>query len=211
MTIKYKYPRTPHLPWSSGSVSDDDLILQSTAQFHGKNVIVTEKLDGENTNMYSDYLHARSINYRHHPSRDWVKKLHSNISHLIPQGWRLCGENMYAQHSIVYSDLESYFYLFSIWNEQNVCLDWQQTVEWAELLDLKTPTEFYRGIWDENLIKNLSINTERCEGYVIRTIESFSYEFFSKNVAKWVRKDHITTDSNWIHQGVIPNFLRRVG
>lgn len=211
MIQRYKYPRTPHLPWSSGSVSEDDLVLQSIAQFNNKNVVVTEKLDGENTNMYCDYLHARSIHYRHHPSRDWIKKLHSKISHLIPPGWRLCGENLYAQHSIAYNELESYFFLFSIWNDDNFCLDWQQTMEWAELLGLQTPTEFYRGVWNESLIKNLPINADRCEGYVVRTIEGFSYELFSGNVAKWVRRGHVTTHFSWIHQEVIPNRLKKQG
>lgn len=41
-----KYPRTPHLPWS-GTISDDDKKLDSVKSFIGREVIVTEKLDGE--------------------------------------------------------------------------------------------------------------------------------------------------------------------
>ena len=96
---KFKYPRTPHLRWSSGHISDDDLVLKNTHHFTGKQVVVTEKLDGENTSIYKDYLHARSLNFKSHLSRDWIKKLHANISHLIPEGWRLCGENLYAGDS----------------------------------------------------------------------------------------------------------------
>src|SRR5436853_1749667 len=123
MTKKSKYPRTPPLSWSPGKTSDDDRVLSNTKHFEGKEVVITEKMDGENTNMYTDYLHARSINYRPHASRDWVKKLHSSLAHLIPTDWRLCGENVYARHSLAYENLESYFYLFSIWNDQNICLD----------------------------------------------------------------------------------------
>lgn len=208
MPMKYKYPRTPHLSWSLGYASQDDLVLENTRHFHGMEVVVTEKMDGENTNMYTDYLHARSINYRPHPSRDWVKKLHSNIAHLIPSEWRLCGENVYARHSIVYENLDTYFYLFSIWDEHNTCLNWQQTLEWADLLGLKTPREFYKGVWDEKLISNLQIDTERCEGYVVRTCQSFSYDTFDLHVAKWVRKEHVTTDQKWLNQVVIPNCLQ---
>lgn len=130
------------------------------------------------------------------------------LSYLIPSGWRLCGENLYARHSITYNNLESYFYLFSIWNEQNVCLDWVQTLEWAALLGLKTPREFYRGIWNEKLISQLAINTDICEGYVVRTAQSFTFDAFSQHVAKWVRRGHVmTNEEHWMNKEMIPNSL----
>ena len=45
MDTKVKYPRTPHLPWSSSLTEDD--ISGSDKQFYGKMVVVTEKMDGE--------------------------------------------------------------------------------------------------------------------------------------------------------------------
>lgn len=206
---RVKYPRTPHLPWSSGN-TDDDVMLANVKHFEGKEVVVTEKLDGENISMYSDYMHARSLNNRPHVSREWVKKLHASISYSIPAGWRLCGENVYARHSIAYENLESYFYLFSIWNEQNICLSWSETLEWAGLLGLKTPREFYRGTWNEKLISQLSIDTKSCEGYVVRTTESFYYNSFKDHVAKWVRKEHVApNDDHWMNKEVIPNTLAK--
>jgi hypothetical protein len=101
MSARYKYPRTPHLPWSPGA-SPDDLFLESLDCFRDQDVVVTEKLDGENTTLYPEGLHARSIDSRHHPSRDWVKSLHGAVRHLIPAGFRVCGENLFARHSIAY-------------------------------------------------------------------------------------------------------------
>ena len=207
-TPRFKYPRTPHLPWSPGNTSDD-IILNATNHFVGKEIVVTEKLDGENTTMYSDYLHARSLNSHAHPSREWVKGLHARISYAIPTGWRICGENVYARHSIPYYDLESYFFIFSIWNEQNRCLDWDQTVEWARVWNIPTPREFYRGLWDEDRISSLSINTATCEGYVVRTTEEFSYNDFHHHTAKWVRKGHVGTEEHWMHQEVVRNMLSK--
>jgi len=43
-----KYPRTPHLPWSPGRFQEDVILADST-QFMRKTVVVTEKMDGENT------------------------------------------------------------------------------------------------------------------------------------------------------------------
>ncbi len=205
---KFKYPRTLHLPWSAG-YTNDDIVLQNTSHFVGKEVLVTEKLDGENTTMYTDYIHARSLDSRSHISREWVKKFHASICYSIPPDWRFCGENVYATHSIAYENLDSYFYLFSIWNEENICLNWSQTKEWAELLDLKTPNVFYQGIWNENIISKISLDTTSCEGYVVRTTESFSYDSFNQHVAKWVRKGHVMTNDHWMHKEITPNRLAK--
>lgn len=132
-TKYWKYPRTAHLPWSEGKTSDDKT-LKDCSQFEGKRVIVTEKMDGENTSIYKDYIHARSIDGRDHWSRSWVKNLQAKIGYEIPDQWRLCGENLYAKHSIGYKDLSSYFALFSIWNENNECLSWDETKEYADTL-----------------------------------------------------------------------------
>jgi hypothetical protein len=135
--VRFKYPRTWHLPWSPGATSDD-VTLDSVACFSDRRVIVTEKMDGENTTLYRDHLHARSLDSAHHPSRNWVKAMHGEIAHLIPDKWRVCGENLYARHSLGYDELPSYFLLFSIWSEANICLSWDDTIEWAELLGLST-------------------------------------------------------------------------
>jgi hypothetical protein len=205
---RYKYPRTPHLSFSPG-VGRDDLKLDSNQIFLNRHVIVTEKLDGENTTLYPDYIHSRSLDSRHHPSRAWVKALQASISNDIPPGWRICGENVYAQHSIFYHQLKSYFYVFSIWNEKNQCLSWGDTQEWVEILGLELPPVLYEGIWDEAkmifLAKNLDLDV--CEGYVVRNIEQFDFADFSYNVAKWVRSNHVQTDEHWMDREVIPNQL----
>lgn len=202
----YKYPRTLHLPWSPG-YSDDDIAMDHCDSFTGKEVVITEKLDGENTTMYRDNIHARSVDSRQHPSRNWVKRLHGEIRNLIPEGWRLCGENVYAQHSIIYNNLISYFYLFSIWDDNNRCLNWQQTLEQANQWGLATPHVLYLGEWNEKLVRDLKINTLQSEGYVVRLAASFHYDEFSQAVAKWVRAGHVTSDEHWMHKPIIPNKL----
>jgi hypothetical protein len=205
-----KYPRTYHLPWSE-SATDDDRMLLNTTCFEGKEVVVTVKMDGENTSMYNDHIHARSIDGRHHVSRDWVKNLHSKIQYDIPDGWRLCGENLYAKHSIKYTNLESYFLLFSIWNEKNECLSWSDTEEWSKLLGLPLVPTLYRGIFDENKIKKLhkaEFQGNECEGYVIRIADSFKYRDFKNSIAKFVRKDHVRTHGHWTNTHVTVNELQ---
>jgi hypothetical protein len=203
-----KYPRTFHLPWSE-SMAADDKRLSSTSCFEGKSIVVTEKMDGENTSLYRNYFHARSIDGRDHPSRSWVKSLHARlIKHDIPQGWRICGENLYAQHSIRYDNLKSYFYVFSIWDDKNVCLSWDETEFWCELLELEhVPVIARLASYDEAMIKSISLDQSKCEGYVIRNASSFTYEDFSSNVAKFVRQNHVQTEAHWMHSNIIPNGL----
>lgn len=209
MTTLYKYPRTPHLPFSPGFNPDDE-ILQDVSHFVNKEIVVTTKLDGENSTLYHDYYHARSLDSRHHISRSWIKSLHATIKDQIPNQWRVCGENLFACHSLFYTTLPSYFLMFSIWNEHNICLSWDETKEWATLLNLEIVPELYRGLWNEELIKSCyigeSFGTSQ-EGYVVRLTNSFHYNDFTKSVAKWVRKNHVTTSKNWMYQQIVPNKL----
>jgi len=133
--------------------------------------------------------------------------LHGRIGHSIPENWRLCGENVYAQHSVKYAELESYFYLFSVWDEKNRCLSWDETVEWAELLGLSHVRVLYRGLWNEGEIRSLRVDAEKSEGYVVRLAESFSYDDFKVSMGKWVRPHHVQTDQHWMYAEIVPNQL----
>lgn len=211
-TTRVKYPRTYHLPWSE-NITDDDRVIPDTIQFDGQDVWATWKMDGENTTMYKDYIHARSIDGRSHPSRDWVKNFHSSIAHDIPDGWRICGENLFAQHSISYDDLESYFYGFSVWTDKNECLSKEDTLEWFDLLGIIPVQTVFEGDWGSvsRLLAQLSnqVDWSTCEGYVVRNTKSFHYKDFRKNVAKYVRKNHVQTVKHWMHgQAIVPNTLR---
>lgn len=208
-----KYPRTPHLYWSS-CVSVDDRVIDSLDRFIGQRVIVTEKLDGENTSLYTNYYHARSIDSRNHPSRNMAKSIHSKFAHDIPKAWRLCCENMYAKHSIAYDNLESYLYAFSIWDDKNTCLSWDQSLEWFQLFGIPSVPVLYDGIFDEAKIKSLyneKRDWEHHEGYVVRIADAFSYGEFKHVVAKYVRSKHVMTTQHWMHgQPIVANTLKLV-
>ncbi len=207
-----KYPRTYHLPWSENITDDDRVMEYPSINFGGKLVVVTEKMDGENTTMYRDYIHARSLDGRSHKSRDWVKNFHSQIAHDIPPGWRICGENMYAVHSIKYDDLDTYFYGFSIWNDKNVCLSWYETEEWFNLLGITSVPVLYEGPYVEEIFQEIEeiLDDKTSEGYVVRNAEEFHYKDFRYNVAKYVRKNHIRTVKHWFYgQKVDVNGLQK--
>jgi hypothetical protein len=208
-TNRVKYPRTFHYATSPGA-SDDDKIHASTDQWQGMEVIATEKLDGECTTLYHDYMHARSLDYEPHPSRTFIKRIWAEIAHDIPEGLRLCGENVTAVHSIEYTDLEGYFYIFGIW-ENLKCLSWDDTVEYATLLHLPVVPVLYRGLWSDSLVSQLSasLDLNRQEGFVIRPAAAFQFGDFRRLVGKWVRKGHVQTSTHWKEQVVRYNGLRK--
>lgn len=211
-----KYPRTYHLPWSE-TITSDDKRLQSVDHFIGKQIVLTVKMDGEQSSLYKDYYHARSIDSGNHPSRTWLKNLHGQISYDIPEGWRICGENLFAKHTIHYHNLRNYFMVYSIWNENNICLDWKTTIEWCHLLGLETVPVIYIGLFDIDLIKNLydsKFEDDDCEGYVIRLVDNFSYRDFKNSVAKFVAQefsDDVKNRHHWFHKTVIPNEVKKCG
>lgn len=209
-----KYPRTPHVSWSLGRTDDDKVIESLDTLKSAARIIVTEKIDGENTTFYKDGIHARSINNTNHPSRSWVKRWHGGFSYQLPSNLRFCGENMYAYHSIRYFDKslqECYFLLFNIWNnDTNECLSWDETIVLAKQYSIPTVPVLYDGIWDEQKIRTCFTGDSQFkgqqEGYVVRIADSFTYDQFPLAVAKFVRENHVQTDEHWMERyGEPPN------
>lgn len=203
--MRTAYPRTVHVAWSPG-VGSDDVRGGDLDGLRGREVVVTEKMDGENTTLYRDGLHARSLDSGHHPSRAWVKALQGRIGALIPDGTRVCGENLYARHSIAYEELESWFYGFSVWDGE-WCLGWDETVRVLRRLGIPAPRVLWRGVFDERALRGLKLDPARQEGYVVRTVEGFVREEFGRRLAKWVRPHHVQTDTHWMHAAVVENGL----
>lgn len=202
--MDFKYPRTYHLPWSQ-SLTDDDKRIQSLDSFVGQRVVVTEKRDGENCTLRPDKQHARSVDSNHHFTRDWVRAFWATIKNDIPDGWRICGENLFARHAIGYSDLETFFEGFSVWNSENFSLSWDETQEWFALLGIKSVPVIYDGTWNRDLIHAAYDAYARAmgreiEGYVVRLASSFHYDQFSTKVAKFVRAGHVQPNQgHWLY------------
>lgn len=198
-----KYPRTYHLPWSHPNhrnhpTGSSDRFLADVDHFAGDEVVITEKMDGENTTIYCDHVHARAIDGASHKSQGWVRQFAATIGHELPDGFRVCGENLYARHSIRYADLPSYFLGFAVW-ERDRCLGWDDTLEWFGLLGVTPVRELFRGLFDVVDWRSLAAETERRsrEGYVVRRADTFRFPEFKQAVAKHVRPNHLQTPARW--------------
>jgi len=203
--MKIKYPRTFHLPYSL-TLTDDDKRLPSDDHFKlMAEVVVTAKMDGENTTVYPDgTLHARSLDGSKHA---WQARLKTDMQRWcydIPEGWRVCGENLYAQHSIAYhfSSSEKLFQVFGIYDDSNICLSWDKVVEWCSLLGIEHVPLIYRGKYDKEKILSAfqdfqASQSDEVEGFVVRNASEFAYDEFAENVGKHVRANHVQTDAHW--------------
>ena len=211
-----KYNRTYHLPFSPGTTSDDR-ISKSVDSLLGIDVVISEKLDGENCGMTNQGVYARShATFTTSPWSKEVRQLHSILKHDLSEDVFLFGENMEGIHSIEYSDLTSYFYLFGVRDNFN-WISWDEVEEYSYILDVPTAPVLFRGVINtyeelkmivEDLVSQPSKLGGKCEGIVIRNAASFHNDDFSKNVMKWVRKGHVQTSEHWTKNWTKANIKR---
>lgn len=190
------------------STADDKILTPGEVKEYFapmRDAVASTKMDGECTTIGREedgvYSHARSIDSKGHWSRNHIKQLAAMIGNDIPLGWRICGENMAAVHSIKYDQLESFFYVFSVWDENNVCLQYDKMVEFCGALGLSVVPVLARGPWSvlEAGFKNhFGLDFTKDEGYVVSNAAGFRYEDAQKNVAKVVRANHVQTDEHWM-------------
>lgn len=199
-----KYPRTPHLPFSPGAANDDRIVSADDYAAFARlnNYVVTEKMDGGNVTMTRNHFFARSLDSGTHPWDAPVKALWGQVRFEIPEGWRVSGESMYARRSVGYDNLSAYYLVFGIWDDDDVLLGWDDTVEFSSLIGLSTVPVIYRGnnfdaatiAWESNGLAGTS------EGFVVRNPESIPLDAFGQNVLKFVRANHVTTSADWRHR-----------
>lgn len=182
-----------------------DITVKKNKNFIANNILI------HNCNLYNNKYHARSLDGLDHPSRSWLKNFHSQIAHDIPEGWRICGENLYAKHSIHYTNLKTFFYGFSIWDEKNNCLSWDDTLYWFQLLNIEPVECIYRGNMNNDITSNRFFKPyeKEHEGYVIRIADGFNYRDFRKCVGKFVRENHVQTSHHWRFEQIVKNKLEK--
>lgn len=204
----FKYPRTYHFSFSEGATSDDK-ITEDDFILKNKKIVITEKMDGENTTIYNNYWHARSLTSSHQEYHSKLIRRMQEFQYLIPDNLRICGEDLCVKHSIYYDNLPDIFLAFSVW-ENEICYSWEDTLEICDMLEIKTVPVLYEGDFDLDLIKEIAkkVVKEGKEGIVVRSFDKFLYKDFSKNVMKFVRKNHVQTDKHWSKGEIIYNKVR---
>lgn len=207
-----KYPRTYHLPFSPGATSDDKRLQDGWFDYYqGKEVVFTEKLDGENTAMTHYDVFARSHGA---PTRSpWSRNLwdpsdglYWKIKQYIGPNETIYGENLYGEHSIHYDCLTHYWHMFAA-NDGNMWYSWGQVVEFADILGVPHVPMLHHCVLNheeevKEIIDELMEHTSfygRCgrEGVVMRLVDSFPITEFPHCVCKYVRANHVQTNEHW--------------
>jgi hypothetical protein len=201
-----KYPRTYHFPFSPGTTSDDR-INKDYSSLIGVPIVITEKLDGENNAIVRNGVYGRShAEFSRNPWTVKTKELHAQIGYLLLNDEYVFGENMYAEHSLIYNNLTSPFYMFGMRIGETWC-SYSDLRVFSEILEIPRVPTLFSGICKtekelqeliEKLVKEPStLGCEQKEGVVVRLEREFSDREFSTSVMKWVRKGHVQTDEHW--------------
>ena len=215
MSLSRKYGRTFHYPFSPGTTSDDRINHQYWEDVSRiKQVVHTEKLDGENSclNQYGVFSRSHAAPTRH-PWANYLKEKWHQIKNELGQ-LEIFGENIYAIHSIRYQKIEAHFYVFGV-RVLDQWLCWEEVQFYAALLDLPTvpelsvveptiPASFEEEVLNiinqESAFESVDTQTLRpcsMEGVVSRNAAAYAVADFKQNVFKYVRKDHVKTDQHW--------------
>ncbi|MYM54975.1 RNA ligase family protein [Thalassovita mangrovi] len=205
-----KYGRTFHLPISPGATSDDK-IMSSLEGLNESDLVVTEKMDGENTTIHSGGSHARSPDSRYHPSRDWLKAFAAAVSPQLAENERIVGENLYARHSVAYDALPSYFLGFA-WIIGDEIQPWDLTLLRFEELGITPVPTLYRGAYTADLVVELagSLDLTSQEGFVVRIAGAFQEADMPTRMGKYVREGHVQSETHLMKADLIPNRLADV-
>jgi RNA ligase len=198
-----KYDRTYHFPFSKGAKNDDKISFDWQGILE-KELVITEKLDGENTCLKAEGVYARS---HAAPTRNpWAENMWQIWSNAKPYlgDLEIFGENLYGVHSIEYSNLPAYFFVFAI-RDGDTWLSWDEVTFYAQALDLPLAPVLARGRFTEQQLANTILEYVNqpsrfggeMEGVVVRNTAAFEPAFFYQNVLKYVRENHVQTDEHW--------------
>lgn len=203
-----KYPRTFHWPTSPGVMSDDK-VHRNVDRLIGVPVSITEKMDGSNVTLCNGEVYARSTaTPSQHAWHGMVRKHHAWKTCDLGPDYKICGEDMYAIHSIEYDGFreDETFRVFNILYKDE-WLSFDDRVALCQQLNLKMAPIWIAGAnfdrqrdldkWLENNLKRGSHHGPVAEGFVVQLMDSFHKDDFSNCVAKYVRAGHVQTDQHW--------------
>jgi hypothetical protein len=208
-----KYPRTYHCSFSPEVHSDDKTISEEIENelILNKEISISIKMDGGNTCIKpKEGVFARSHTEQTiHPTFDYIKNIHfySKIG-LLNENYYYFGENMYGKHSIEYTELDDYFYIFNILDiKNNEWLSTEEVIKEAKRCNFKIAPIIFNGKWGKtkkefkifllDILKNKKFFGAYPEGFVIRNKNRIKVNEFSDNFIKLVRKGHVQTDKHW--------------
>src|SRR5437870_9046613 len=153
-----KYPRTPHLFGSRGTVDDKQLSPAASAHLIAdSSLIVEEKLDGTNTGIHFTSAGRMVLQCRGHEIttgmhaqydlfKQWTTGKRPVLETMLEDRLLLFGEWLYARHSVHYRRLSHYFFEFDVYDKRKqVFLDLASRLTRLERTGILTVPVVHRG------------------------------------------------------------------
>mmetsp|Transcript_42834 Transcript_42834/g.101133 ORF Transcript_42834/g.101133 Transcript_42834/m.101133 type:complete len:371 (-) Transcript_42834:276-1388(-) len=190
------FPRTPHLAFSPGVGGDDIVRGSEGVVLNGREVVITEKLDGGNCCFFQGKVYART--HAHETSLPWfsaAKQIAATVAAegTLPPHTALFLENMEAVHSIDYGHLPSPVFVIAALRldaPTPTLFAWDDLCALARSLGLPTPPVLHRGsgvqeVWLEEWAQQqqlapslLAARAAPSEGFVVREVRRPALLFF---------------------------------
>lgn len=125
----FRFPHTPHLAWLGAGAPRDDKVLDAAAAraLLSGEVIVEEKLDGANLGVSLDGDRVLRLQNRGQylippltgqfsRAAGWIAAHQQTLAPVLGDNLILFGEWCAARHSIVYSRLPDWFFVFDVYD-----------------------------------------------------------------------------------------------
>jgi hypothetical protein len=203
-----RFPRTPHLSVDpEADIRDDKVLLPAEAQaFLSEEVIVEEKIDGENLGVSvvngrltaqsrGSYVELGGKSFRGLES--WLRPRASRIATALGFDLILFGEWTAAKHSVFYDELPDWLLLFDVYDRRSEgFLSPDDRDSFAEALQLAVVPRLAVGVYGlpdlEGLLGKSRVGHQPMEGLVLR------HSVHPDDRAKLVRPNFLAgIDAHW--------------
>ncbi len=137
-----------------------------------------------------------------------MKAFAAGISPQLAGDERIIGEYLFARHSIAYGALPSYFLGFA-WIKQEEVQAWDATLLRFVELGIAPVPELYRGPFSDQVVSTVlsELDLDRQEGFVVRDTAAFAEQDTPTHLGKYVREDHVQSDTHWMNAKLVKNEL----
>ena len=202
-----KYPKTPYWPYSPDlGRRAQPLVHADPDRFVGREVVVTEKLDGGNTLVHRGRVYGRSVT---EPSTaGWMAMVKKHTAWKVHEDDHfLYGEDIYAIHSIEYGPVpaDRTFHAFALRRGDRFA-SFAELEAYACDRGIPVVPVLHRGRFASvGRIREFIEAAHRQpselgggrEGVVLRVASGFDARDFALNVCKSVRNEHLATKKGW--------------
>ena len=196
----------PYWRYSPGQSRDGEIIADPM-RFVGRPVVVTEKLDGNNTLLHRGDVYARSVSAP--ATAKWFAMVRKHHAWKVTEtDVFLYGEEIYGVHSIAYDPVpeDETFYAFALRFGDGSFGSFRTMVKYAQESSIPVVPVLFEGTF--RTVHQIRDFVSRAhqepsalggarEGVVMRLAEGFPAADFKHSVCKSVRAGHVQSDEHW--------------